>query len=184
MKKIKIKQRIENARNAFFADETFDTNDFPVFRNEAALLQDEKSENFTRKTSALETILKQVLLFFPGTLVLFFLSIVSTVSSISMFVNPSGLIPRYRLVSYMAVFLAATLMTWLGLGDVRKPKHLVIPASIITVGVIYGAVAGALMAISPQFGRTIFYNFHPLNLLPLALIVPFLAKGWVDRKLD
>ena len=73
MKKIKIKQRIENARNAFF-DDAYDTNDFPSFRNEAALLLNEKSENFTRKTSALETILKQVFLFFPGTLVLFSLS--------------------------------------------------------------------------------------------------------------
>ncbi len=180
MKKIKIKQRIENARNAFF-DDAYDTSDFPGFRNEAALLRNEKSENFTRKSSALETILKQVFLFFPGTVGLFFLSMGFTVLSISMFVNPLGLIPRYRLVSLMAVFLAATLMTWLGLGDVRKPKHFVIPASIITVGVIYGTVAGALMGISPQLGRIIFYNFHPLNLLPLALVVPFLAKGWVDR---
>jgi hypothetical protein len=183
MKKIKIKQRIENARNAFF-DDAYGTSDFPSFRNETAFLRNEKSEDFTRKCSSVETILKQVFLFFPGTLVLFFLSMLFTVSSISVFANTLELIPRQRLVSYMAVFLAATLMTWLGLGDVRKPKHLVIPASIITVGVIYGAVAGALIAISPQLGRTIFYKFDPVYLLPLALIVPFLAKGWVDRKLD
>ena len=177
MKKIKIKQRIENARNAFFADETSDTNDFLSFRDEANLLQNEKSEDFARKYNTLETMLKQVFLFFPGTTVLFFLSMGFTV----MFVNSLEISSRYQLSSMMILFSATILMTWLGLGDVRKPKHLVIPASIISVGIIFGGIASVLMATSHQLARLIFGNNNLFYLLPLALIVPFLAKGWVDR---
>lgn len=181
MKKTKIKQRIKNATDAFFADETSDTNDFLSFRDEANFLQKKKIEDFARKYNTLETILKQVFLFFPGTLILYFLSFGFTALYVSLLVNPLGLIPRYWVSSLMTMFLAAILMTWLGLGDVRKLKHLVIPSSIITVGVIFGALVGGLITISHQFERFIFINSLPLYLLPLALVVPFLAKGWVDR---
>jgi hypothetical protein len=83
-----------------------------------------------------------------------------------------------QLKTAIAVFLASTLMTWLGLGDVRKPKHLVIPGSVISVGIFFGA---SVAVASEHFSRSIFINGYPLYFLPLALIVPFLAKGWVDR---
>ena len=83
----------------------------------------------------------------------------------------------FNLIFFAGLFLAATLMTWLGLGDVRKPKHLVIPASICSVG----AAAGVLFWASNYFHTFIHDDALPFYVFPLALIVPFLAKGWVDK---
>ena len=121
--------------------------------------------------------MKQTLLFFPGTFFLYMLSIGFTVMFLSSFVNPSEMTPRFGYIWTLLIFWAAILMTWLGLGDVRKPKHLVIPASIISVGVF----CGILLLLSDPFETLISSNFFPFFLFPLALIVPFLAKGWVDR---
>lgn len=181
MKKTKIKQRVENAVNAFFAGEDSSANNLESFRNEANLWQEKKFSDFSQKSGTMETILKQVFLFFPGTFVLYVLSMGFTVMFISAFVRPTGMTPRFGMVWLMLLFLAATLMTWLGLGDVRKPKHFVIPASIISVGVVCGAFVAVLMTI-PQYGRLFFRDEFPFYIFPLALIVPFLAKGWVDRK--
>jgi hypothetical protein len=177
--KIKIKQRIENA--AFFADENTGENNLESFRNETNIWEEKKSSDFPRKSNNLETILKQVFLFFPGTFILYILSMGFTVMFISTFVRPSGMTLRFGMVWIMLLFLAATLMTWLGLGDVRKPKHLVIPASIISVGIVFGTLVSVLITI-PFYGRLFFRDAFPLYVFPLALIVPFLAKGWVDRK--
>lgn len=181
MKKIKIKQRVKNATNAFFTDEDSGEANLESFRNEANLWQEKKSLDCSHQSDTLETILKQVFLFFPGTFVLYVLSMGFTVMFISAFVKPAGISPRFGMVWLMLLFLAATLMTWLGLGDVRKPKHFVIPASIISVGVVFGAFVAVLMTI-PHYGRLFFRDAFPLYVFPLALIVPFLAKGWVNRK--
>lgn len=182
MKKVKFKERIENAKTAFFDDESFDTNDFLSCRNQNEFLQSEEFEEIAPKISTLETILKQTLLFFPGTFLLYILSMGFTVMFLSSFVKPAGMTPRFGYVWMLLIFLAAFLMTWLGLGDLRKPKHLVIPASIISVGVFFGAIGGFLLILSYEFGRLILNDIFPFYLFPLALIAPFLAKGWVDRK--
>ena len=181
MKKIKIKQRVKNATNAFFADEDATENNLEIFRNEADFWHEKKPLDFSHKSGTMETILKQVFLFFPGTFVLYILSMGFTVMFISAFVRPMGLSSRFEMVWLMLLFLATTLMTWLGLGDVRKPKHFVIPASIISVGVGLGVLYSVLMTM-PQYGRPFFRDAFPIfYIFPLALIVPFLAKGGVDR---
>jgi len=73
-------------------------------------------------------------------------------------------------------------MTWLGLGDVRKLKHLVIPASIISVGIFFGTVvAFILLALPRYYERQLLGDSFLFYIFPLALIAPFVAKGWVDR---
>ncbi|MGI8494389.1 MAG: hypothetical protein ACR2L1_03620 [Pyrinomonadaceae bacterium] len=182
MNKTKIKQRFANAADAFFADENSIENNLESFRNETNLWQDEKFSDFAHKHSKLETVLKQIFLFSPGTFILYMLSLVLTIGLINVIFGSSRMILGFQdFVGILAVFLAASLMTWLGLGDVRKPMHLVIPASVIITGVFFGAVAAIA---SEHFSRSIFINGYPAYFLPLALIVPFLAKGWVDRKSD
>lgn len=182
MKQTKFKERIENARNAFFDDESFDANDFLSHRNQNEFLQSAESGEIAPKISTVETILKQSLLFFPGTFILYILSAGFTIMFTSIFTEPSGMNPRFEFIWLSLVFLAATLMTWIGLGDVRKPEHFVIPASIAGVGVFFGAVAVALINLSNGFGIHRFIDNLAFYLFPLALIAPFLAKGWVDRK--
>ena len=176
MKKTKFKQRVKNARNAFFDDESFDTNNFLSFRTDDTFLQGEKSGDRASKNSRLETVLKQIFLFFPGTFVLYSLCMAFPIGLIGL----AGM-PRSGFVLIALLFLIATSMTWLGLGDVRKPKHFVIPASIISVGVFFGVIAGVLMSVSNQFHRLFFSDAYAFYIFPLALIVPFLAKGWVDK---
>ena len=181
MKKIKFKQRVENARNAFFDDESSDANDFLSFGTEDADLQSEKITDYAPKNISLETVLKQVFLFFPGTFVLYVLSMGFTAAFIIKLTKPLGMNPRAGFVWMALLFLAAALMTWLGLGDVRKPRHVVIPASIIGVGMCFGAIAGVLMSVSNQFYRFFLNDAYAMYIFPLALIAPFLAKGWIDK---
>jgi hypothetical protein len=181
MKNIKLKRRIDSAVDAFFAGENPVENNIERFRNESELWQGKKSFNVPQNSGALEKILKQIFLYFPGTFILYAMSLGFAVVFVSAYFRPSGVTMRFEMIWMMLLFLAAILMTWLGLGDVRKPKHLVIPASIIAVGVCVGAVVGVLITI-PFYGRLFFRDSFPFYILPLALIVPFLAKGLVDRK--
>ncbi len=172
-------RRIENARNAFFDEESFDTNNFLSFRTEDTYLQSEKFRDCTLKNGTWETILKQVFLFFPGTFILYFLGVFSPIMLVEFFAIRHRRISFFEVIFLICILLAATLMTWLGLGDVRKPKHFIIPASIFSVGVLWIAIIGILSAVFGYFWK---YNSDLfIYLFPLALIVPFLAKGWVDR---
>ena len=71
-------------------------------------------------------------------------------------------------------------MTWHGIGNLRKPKHFIIPVSIIITGFVLGAVSGLMSVLFHQLRSLIWNDAYPLYFLALALIVPFLAKGWVD----
>ena len=185
MKKTKIKRRFENAAAAFFADESLSENNLENYRTETGLREAENSSGLNQKNSSLETILKQVFFFLPGTFILYGLSIGFTVMFISALANRPAMTPRFEMIWLGMIFLAATLMTWLGLGDVRKLKHFVIPASIIGVGATVGAViAFVLFAMPFYLRRFVLGDSFPMYIFPLALIVPFLAKGWVDRKSD
>ena len=179
MKKTKFKQRIVNAADAFFAVENCVENKLVNFENENYLWRETKYGDFAHRSSSLETVLKQTLLFFPGTFVLYILSFSFTAMFINTFTKHSRMFLRYEFIVFTGIFLATILMTWLGLGDVRKPKHLVIPVSIISVGIIFGAIIGILLNALP-YTRSIFDDLL-FCAFPLALIAPFLAKGWVDK---
>lgn len=181
MKKTKIKQRFANAADAFFADENSIENNLESFGNQTNSWREDTRSNSFQKNSSLETILKQVFLFFPGTFVLYILSMGLTAMFVGSWFRFSELNLRVGIGWVMLLFLASMLMTWLGLGDVRKTKHLIIPGSIISVGVVVGAVVGVLITI-PFYGRLFFRDSFPLYIFPLALIAPFLAKSLVDRK--
>ena len=73
-------------------------------------------------------------------------------------------------------------MPWVGLGDLKNKKHLAIPSSIILSGIIIGVIVNLTENIS-SISRGIANDFgYAIWLFPIALIVPFLAKGWVDKK--
>lgn len=178
MKKIKIKRRIENAADAFFADANFDENNAISFADGADVLRNKTASGFYEKAEVFTKILKQVFLFFPGTLLLFVLSLGTAISILA---PPANMNLRIRLGEFFLLLAAGVFMTWFGIGDLRKPKHFVIPLSIAATGALVGAVSAILMASSGEFRKIVFSGAFPLYLLPLALIVPFLAKGLVDR---
>ena len=184
MENTKFKERVETAQNAFFDDDFFGASDFLRCRSQNEFLESEESKEIVVEISTLETVLKQVFLFFPGTFLLYILSLGFTVMFANLFMKPLEMTLQYELFWLIVLFFAAILMTWLGLGDVRKSKHFIIPASIIGVGIFFGTIAGVLINISNSLQKIILTNDYPLYFFPLALIVPFLAKGWIDGKTE
>lgn len=174
MKKVKIKERFENAVDAFFDDEKLTENTALSFGTETHFYQKDSSKNSSEKFKGWVAFLKQAFLFLPGTFVLFFLSILFT--GLLMVVPPGN--TKLRLLVAFGVWLVAGLMTVLGLGDWRKPKYFLIPASIISL-------AGTLAAVSILWngfrGLVSLLDNYAIYFFPLALIVPFLVKGWLEK---
>ncbi len=167
MKKTKIEQRLENAFNDFFDNDIEHCGENSLsLSSDSALLKQETAERFNSKGNDLIKILKQVFIFLPGALYLFFGTF--QIFSFDFFWNPQ---------SVVVIFLIGSFMTIFGLGSLKNPKHLVIPLSIIAVGIAAFELFSTIGSLKYVFQYGIYF-------FPLALILPFLAKGWVDRKYE
>lgn len=165
MEKTKTKQRIENAFNAFFEEEreNFVENNLS-YANNSDLLKQETIERFDEKADVLVKILKRGFLFLPGTFYLFFGTL--TILEFELLQNNP--------FAVLTVFLIGSFMTIFGMGDLKNPKHLAIPLSIVSVAI---------------FTFSLFWIFQKQNyifefgiyLFPLALIVPFVSKNLTDK---
>jgi hypothetical protein len=175
MKKTKIKQRFSNAADAFFANEDLNDNNLIGFSNDSNILRNEHSADLPSKADVAFKIFKQVFLFLPGTLLLFFLTIVFT----GFLVLRPPIFAESNVAYGLSVMLVSALMTFFGLGDWRKLEHFSIPLSIIILGTVLG-FAGSLLFGLERF--IFFVDRYVIYFFPLALIVPFLAKGWVHEK--
>ena len=134
-------------------------------------------------------ILKQVFLFLPGTFLLFFMSFGAAIILMEIVVYrraletlPDDFPSQFALIG-LIVFLG-TFMTWFGLGDIKNRKHFAIPASLMVTGAIIGAVVKATANISDLADRMLDDFSYLIYLLPLALIIPILAKSIIDRKTE
>lgn len=174
MKEVRLKERIEKAVQAFFDDERFD-NDSLNLTNYETPANLEKKPFFSETSKTVFNVFRQVFLFLPGTFVLFFMSIVFTGF---LFLRPFGG-GRRGFLPALLIFLATALMTVVGLGDWRNPKHYSIPLSIISIGVILGIVGSLFFGDYGLFGNFL-RNYVPY-FIPLAFIAPVLVKGWVDK---
>lgn len=174
MSKAKIKERFGNAVNAFFDDEKLCNNTSLISPNDSSKFNFDETESFADKYKNPIKLLKQIFLFLPGAFLSFFMSVAFTGFII---LRPSMGGENHL---YLAIFItiASAFMTFLGLGDWRNPKHLVIPISIIGLSIILGVVGSITHGVDnfPQF-----IDHYAANFLPLAFILPFLAKGWVDK---
>ncbi len=177
MEKTKIKQRFANAADAFFADQNSIENNLESFSDESVFSPKEFSTDFSAKADVGFRIFKQIFLFLPGAFLLFFLSIVLT--GFLVLRPPVG--AENHVLYGLAVMTISALMTFFGLGDWRKLEHFSIPLSIVSLGAILG-FAGSLLFGLEKF--IFFVDRYVIYFFPLALIVPFLAKGWVDRKTE
>ena len=130
MKKTKFKQRINNAVNAFFDDEqeAFGENGLS-FARDSALLKPEPAAQFNEQGDRLVKILKRAFLFLPGALYLF-CGTLSVLSFEFYWDKPFAILAAILIGSFMTIF---------GLGNLKNAKHLVIPLSIVAVGIFVGA---------------------------------------------
>jgi hypothetical protein len=189
MRKAKRNTVSEKSANAFFDGENLDENDALSFVNSTRISEIEKGEGFAGEHKSFVTILRRVFLFLPGAFLLFFMSFGVAIIAMEIIVYRRALetLPddwpfQFALMG-LIVFLG-TLMTWLGLGDIKNRKHFTIPASLMVMGAIIGAAVKAISSISAIADRMLDDFSYLIYLLPLALIIPILAKSIVDRNTE
>ncbi len=165
MKKLEIEQRIENSINAFFDERLLGENSITTF-NETYVLDKEKNLSDANRINVLVKIFKQVFIFFPSAFYLFF-------GTMAFFMF--NYVTSNRLFILIGLFISIVMMVF-GIGSVKKPKHLLIPLSVIalaTVTYLIFSITGIPTHIWAQKYAAYFF--------PLALIVPFLVKGLIDE---
>jgi hypothetical protein len=152
-------------------------------------LELEKENSFTGEHKSFIILLKQIFIFLPGTFLLFFMSFGAAIIFMEIVVYRRALetLPddfpfQFALIG-LIVFLG-TLMTWFGLGDIKNRKHFAIPASLMITGAMIGAVVKAAASVFDLADKMLDNFSYLIYLLPLALIIPILVKGIVDRKTE
>jgi hypothetical protein len=192
MRKAKVADKSAKSFDSFFETEMPDENNALSFPNNSNPLTLESAENSTAKTNPFPNLLKQILLFLPGTFLLYFVAFViaTILINIVLFSPPPEPVQIFGITSAPlqiillgAIGLLGTFMTWFGLGELKNKKHLSIPASIILTGTF---IAVVFKAIEGVFGGGFIEEFDKyfVYLLPLILIVPVLTKSWVDKKAE
>lgn len=180
MENTKLKEKVANAFNSFFSDENSAENNDLDFSNRFEVSSHETSAESFEKYGWFLRFLRQAVFFFPAT---FILHVLSMACGIILVYRPPFLGPPRFPSGYMVLaFLVSIFMAWFGLGELRKLKHAVIPLSIIATSLIFGLISGGLMSLSSDFIGIVSKDLFPLCLFPFALVIPFLAKGWVDQK--
>ncbi len=113
------------------------------------------------------SLLKQVFLFFPGTLLLFMSSSFifdAYFSGMIDFMFVIGGLPWILMYSFMMIF---------GIGDIKNPKHLAIPLSVVLVSLFIFLASTFL----PDSLHNKFLYEYSIYLFPIVLIAPFFAKN-------
>ena len=136
---------------------------------EILYLINESSE--AKVSGKLLTILRQVVFFAPGAVILWWMSAGITEGIVS-----SSPIPWW---AYL-LFILSFFMTTFGLSDVRKHRNFLISVSSVLFGMSFGLVSGLFTDFLRQF-----INFiTPIGLLsfaPLIWIMPLFVKLWLEK---
>ncbi len=166
MKKDELKDKFSNASDAFFSH-CEPINEEIGFTHVGQLDRSTASGYESSGNSPIFSFIRQALLFFPATFVLWIIAGEFTYMLL-MGSNPFQLFP-------ITILTVVSFLALLGLGDPRRLKDYVIPASIISVGVLAAFLTWLTNWDSfrpDQYGMLFF---------PVALVAPFIAKGLVDR---
>lgn len=167
MNKTKLDDRIENAVNAFFETQP-ETGSLVVnygVRDEL-IVSDEPA--FTEKFGKWSTKMRELLLFGPGTLFLYILTLV-----LIFFYPTLGLPLPGLLMLAMTAF-----MTYAGAGDIRKVKNLAVPATVI----VCAAAVSAIRSIFPVPEYLSAYFSWAIYMFPVTLIAAKLVQIWLKEK--
>lgn len=136
MKKTKIKERFENAVEAFFCETNLNKIDDSKFECATANADFKEKESFFSKHKTFFNIARHLLLFAPGAFGLFFMSVAFT--GFCILRPPIG--EEHHLFLGLVLLSFSALLTFVGLGNCRNPKHLIIPASIVSPSMILGVI--------------------------------------------
>ena len=187
MRKVGLDTKSNKSTDVFPDNENLNENAAKSSAHSSNILEIEKENSFTGEHKSFITLLKQLFLFLPGTFLLFFMSFGAAIITmeIVVFRRPLETLPDdfpFQFVLMGLIVILGTLMTWFGLGDIKNRKHFAIPASLMVAGTITGAIVKATASLSDLADKMLDDFIYLIYLLPLALIIPILAKSIVDRK--
>jgi hypothetical protein len=186
MNKVATDTRKEKFNDLFYETENFSENQDLGFVNSSKMLLNEETAALTEKSNTFLNIIKQILLFLPGTFLLYLIGFIGTIILIDTFSvkEPLEIFGLHSVPLQMLLFgiiaLFGTFMTWFGLGDIKNKKHFAIPTSILATGGILAVISkilGDVFGFSELFEAM---NYYFIYLFPLVLIVPILVKSWLD----
>ncbi|HLA96641.1 MAG TPA: hypothetical protein VK612_13035 [Pyrinomonadaceae bacterium] len=162
MNKVKLDERFENALNAFFDIES-DYGETAVARsrqNDLILAQD---ETFGEKADKISSIVREVVLFGPGTFLLYYMTL-----SLAFFYPTLGIT-----LEGLFMFLSGIFMVYAGSGSLNKTKNLAVPSSIVGLAAIIALFASLFTpTLQPDL-----YFWYSIYLFPVALIVARLVRN-------
>lgn len=189
MREDKEDTKSDKIRDVFFGNQNLGENAPLTSVKSINVSNSEKENSFRDKHQSFINLFKQVFIFLPGTFLLFFMSFGAAIIFMEIFVSGRALetLPDdfpFQFALIGLVVFAGILMTWFGLGDIKNRKHFAIPVSIMVTGTITGAALKAATKISDLANRMLDDFSYLIYLLPLALIIPILAKSIVDRKTE
>jgi len=174
MERVELKERFAPKVVACFEDEQSFENAAMTYSSIDSLAKNKEKTGFSRNAEILITILRQVFLFFPGAFALYFV----TVSLTGFFYFKPYVIGGSQVPLSLIIGFISSILTFLGLGNIKNPKHLIIPLSII----VFSIAIGLLGCYRYDSGTFLYFlgRYVPL-FFPLALIIPFFAKFWIDN---
>jgi hypothetical protein len=163
MKKTKLEERLQNAVNAFFADENLTEQNALTIIESQELAQISPADNLTQTADKYFTFFKRIFAFLPGVLFLHLLM-------------PGIFVFGFNLWS-LFFLVSGIFMVWAGLGDLKNKKHLLLPLSVMVVGLIFALPFYFLPPTSFSY-----YVYFYIGILPLLFVAPILVKSWLDEK--
>lgn len=168
MKKTKLIERIENARNAFFELNDEKDSETLVSAYGSHALENTECAAFSEKAGPWMNIARQVFLFLPGAFLLFF-----TPLAVTFFAPQIGF--SLQMLFWL---LTGTFSCLIGLGSLRNTKNLLIPFSII----LFSAVLGILFSLFPGNLQAALYFEYSIYLFPFVLAGSKVLKDSIDDK--
>ncbi|HQU93726.1 MAG TPA: hypothetical protein PLK77_15590 [Pyrinomonadaceae bacterium] len=167
MSKTKLDARLENALNAFFETEP-EPNRFELAYCDQPTAIASTGATFSEKANKWSGILRELLMFGPGTFALFYMTLAA-----AFFFPAIGL-------SFQGLFmlLSAAFLTYAGSGSLKSIKNLTVPLTVIVMAL--AVVSFSLLFFGRQDAGI--YFWYSIYLFPLVLIAAKLVQNWVADK--
>lgn len=167
MSKTKLDDRIENAVNAFFENAP-EPSKYPMtYTGETALVGDEKP--FTEKADKWQWLLREVLLFGPGCIAVFYITLIMVLFYPTMGIGIPGVL----------MYLFGAFLSYAGSGSLTKVKNLAVPASVTVLALAFAFISPLIL--DREVGHI--FMWDSIFLFPLVLIVAKLVQlGVADKK--
>jgi len=171
MKPTKIKQRVANAVDAFFADENFSTGQIAVREKDFDLRNRDGDDSESVSFNVWE-FAKCLFFYVPGVSLLYFVTVFLT----DFLILQNGNL-RHSTFAFFWLGFGAFLMMF-GIGKLASLKYLKVVAAVL----VASFVAGLSFIFVPVELKEEFFGSYSLYFLPIIIFIGYLTRKWIDRE--